>query len=602
MVGVVALLSSTMNLLQLLHILSMLGVVIAAPESSSSRQENLKSEKPNIILLLADNLGYNDLSINNHGTPYTPHIDSIARNGVQFRHWNSAAHLCSASRASILTGQYASPRLGIYPRVFEHDASMGMKNTEKTLASFLKEEAGYSTSIVGKWHLGHAKPEYLPTAHGFDEWLGIPYHMSGGSVDGHHCAVNKNSSGVDHVWLPLYHNTTITQQPVKLNELADRYAKQAVEFMQSNQKQGKPYFLFLPFSHVHQLCAPKHPILKSGVCDSQWSHESGANWNPSFANAVEEMDWIVGQILEAIDDATNTLVLYTSDNGPWIAEQNCAGSKGPFEGKWLQENIPDNSCTACPSDFEHVPTLEESRRCILKGSTTTATLGIPCGDDTGLGSVWESNLRMPAFVQWTSHIPAGIVHETESVSSLDIVPTLLRIAGIAVKNTTVLDGMDIGPLLFEPRNESAFDYFNDDRVLFFWRDGFDNDTTLPPPYGRNDVAAVKVGRYKAHLYTKSSHYNADPAVSHGIDDNEPLIFDIIADPAEAHPLPDSKFRLKLWEKMKDLVKEHKASVPYAEPLTLARDPKDIPCVDPNTNCRTREQVGDPNDDTSAARN
>ena len=218
--------------------------------NNESTESSYSTTPPNIVIFLADNLGYNDIGMFGAATAQTPNIDRLGHEGMKFTHWNSAAHLCSASRASLLTGQYY-PRLGIYPGVFHPDATMGLmpppipfQENKKhdhsdgkpttTIAAALKER-GYATSIVGKWHLGHNEP-FLPTHHGFDEWLGIPYHMSGGSVDNHTCMMDVNET----MWLPLYHNDQIVQQPVQLDDLASRYAQQAVDFMTRLQTTPDP--------------------------------------------------------------------------------------------------------------------------------------------------------------------------------------------------------------------------------------------------------------------------------------------------------------------------------------------------------------------------
>jgi arylsulfatase A-like enzyme len=288
-------------------------IAIAAEETSN----------PNIVILFADNLAYADISLFGAPSAQTPNIDRLGNEGLKLNNWNSAAHLCSASRASLLTGKYAV-RTGVYPGVFKPDAVYGMLPSEVTIAEYLKV-AGYATSIVGKWHLGH-RPKFLPTNQGFDEWLGIPYHMSGGSLDNHTCAFDR----IEEMWLPLYQDQTIIQQPVRLEILAASYASRAQDFITRNSKQQTPFFLYLPFSHVHQLCAPRDQP-EQQTC--QWSASGVA----SFTDAVEEMDWIAGQVLEALDEsgvADDTLVLFTSDNGPWVAEQSCSGFKGPFEGRW----------------------------------------------------------------------------------------------------------------------------------------------------------------------------------------------------------------------------------------------------------------------------
>lgn len=291
---------------------------------AAANGDNQSSSVPNIVILFADNLAYNDVGIFGSPTAKTPNIDRLGFEGLKLNNWNSAAHLCSASRAALLTGKYPA-RLGVYPRVFRPDAVFGLMPNETTIAEHLKQQ-GYATSIVGKWHLGH-RPAYLPTNQGFDQWLGIPYHMSGGSLDNHICNTDVNET----MWLPLYEGDKIIQQPVRVQDLATRYANAASSFIKRNAANGTPFFLYMSFSHVHQLCAPRdYP--EQAQC--QWSSDGRSG---TFVDAVEEMDWIAGRILETLDGkglTNDTLVLFTSDNGPWVAEQSCAGSKGPFEGQW----------------------------------------------------------------------------------------------------------------------------------------------------------------------------------------------------------------------------------------------------------------------------
>ena len=144
-----------------------------------------------------------------------------------------------------MTGKYPI-RTGVYPRVFEPDAKYGLLANETTIANYLKNE-GYSTKIVGKWHLG-SQPGYLPTDRGFDDWFGIPYHMSGGSLDNHVCGKQKDPNGTQ--WLPLFDGQRIIEQPVDLGNLAK-------EFIDMNAEKDQPFFLYMAFSHVHQLCAPR---------------------------------------------------------------------------------------------------------------------------------------------------------------------------------------------------------------------------------------------------------------------------------------------------------------------------------------------------------
>jgi len=536
-----------------------------AVPGTSCNDEATKAN-PNIIVFFADNLGYNDIgTFSAHPYTKTPNIDQLAANGLKLKNWNSAAALCSASRSALMTGKYPV-RSGVFPGVFKPNAENGLSPDETTIAEYLKGE-GYATSIVGKWHLGQ-REEYLPTNQGFDEWFGIPYHMSGGSIDTHLCGFDTNRT----IWLPLFEGTDIVQQPVDLTNLSQRYVERGRSFIRKSVENGDPFFLYFPFSHVHQLCAPQQ-----STC--QWaSHQfSKTSPNATFTDAVEEMDWILGEIMKQVDEsnvANETLVIFTSDNGPWLAEKSCAGSKGPFEARWFLENAPQD-CTACPKDYVPSPTSDRQHRCIYNGQDHLWEIdGVPCGADVGLGSCWEANNIMPAIATWPGHIPAG-AETFEMVSTLDVLPTILELANISSYDDEI-DGINILPILLQDKER----IIDEKRALFFWRDGF-LEGPLPVPFGRYDVVAAKLGRIKAWIYTKSSHYNADEEVYH----DPPLLFDVIADPAEAYPLnPDD--HSDTIEQILALIDEHKATVTWGNPLTIARNEKYYPCSNKNAKCRT----------------
>lgn len=416
--------------------------------------------------------------------------------------------------------------------------------------------------VSGKWHLGHREP-YLPTNQGFDSWFGIPYHMSGGSVDNHVC----NADDQETMWLPLFANRTIVEQPVRLDDLATRYAQSAVSFIRQNAVvKPQPFFLYMAFSHVHQLCAPRD-FPEQSVC--QWAEQQ----NATFATAVKEMDWIAGQILDALDAtgaANNTLVLFTSDNGPWVAEQSCSGSKGPFTGKWLQQNV-DTTCTACPHDYIPSPTPERPRRCVLPGSKFELE-GVHCGEDTGLGSLWEANLRMPALARFPDVIPPNTSTQA-MISTLDVIPTFLSLINKPLP--VDLDGIDRSDYFLGKPAETT-----EERILFFWRDGF-RDGPLGPPFGRFDVAAARLGNLKAWFWTKSAHYNDDVEQFH----DPPLLFDVIKDPAESQVLDPTQYTNEI-RRIKEAVDHHKKTVDWNIPLALASDPSYLPCIDRLAGCRT----------------
>lgn len=183
---------------------------------------------------------------------------------------------------------------------------------------------------------------------------------------------------------------------------------------------------------------------------------------------------------------------------------------------------------------------------------------------------------MPALARWTGRIPPRS-ESMELVSTLDVLPTVLSMTGIDY-TPSAFDGVDISSILLGTRTDRGD---NPDRVLFLWRDGFQKEGPLPAPYGRLDIAAVKVGRFKAWIWTKSAHYNPDQEMFH----DPPLLFDVLTDPAEAFPLDPSQ-HVALVDRIKELVLEHKTSIDWTVPLTLFRDRRFIPCVDPRTGCRT----------------
>jgi len=550
-------------------------IIVAAlgTRGNAVPRDNETPKRPNVIILFADNLAYNDVGTfqeeSRMSRSRTPRTDALASEGLKLLHWNSPAVLCSASRSALMTGKYPV-RTGVYPRVFEPDAEHGLLANETTIADYLKEE-GYATKIVGKWHLG-SRPGYLPTDRGFDEWFGIPYHMSGGSLDGHVCGKQKDPNGTQ--WLPLFDGQEIVEQPVDLRNLAQRYASSAKDFIEEHAANSNPFFLYMAFSHVHQLCAPR-------FAECQWASEhfsrAEGGFAADFGDAVEEMDWILGKVLDAVKDAgveDDTLVIFTSDNGPWTAERSCSGAKGQFEGRWLQENV-ESDCTACPSEYEHAPSRENPRRCVYPG-TTYEVEGVHCGEDSGLGSAWEANVRMPAIVRWKGgNVPVGEV-SYEMVSTLDVLPTVLSIVGKEIPSENI-DGVDVSDIFLGNQNHFEGEQ---GRPIFFWRDGF-RTGPLPPPFGRFDVVAMKLGWYKLWFYTKSSHYNADEEVYH----DPPLLFNVFDDPGEAYPL-DPKEHWELIDDALRLLYDHKNSVHWTRPLTLSRDPRYIPCSNVASGCRT----------------
>jgi arylsulfatase len=313
-------------------------------------------EKPvNVVIIYADDLGYGDLGC--YGSALeTPNIDTLARDGVRFTNYYSANPVCSPSRASLLTGRYPT-RVGV-PRVFFPQDTTGLNKDEQTLADVLKAR-NYQTKCVGKWHLG-SQPEYLPTKRGFDSYFGIPYS-------------NDMTPRV------LLKDTEVVQQTADLATLTQAYTEEAVSFIDSASKKG-PFFLYFPHTYPHI------PLGAS-------TRFRGKSPLGIYGDVVKELDWSVGEVLASLKRngvEGNTLVIFSSDNGPWYQ-----GSPGKLRGR--------------------------------KGSTL------------------EGGMREPFLARLPGRIPRARVVRGIA-SALDIVPTVAKLAGAPMPSKPV-DGIDIWPML-----------------------------------------------------------------------------------------------------------------------------------------------------------
>ena len=347
---------------------------------------------PNFVLLFADDLGYGDLGCFGHPTLATPRLDRMAQEGIRLTSFY-AATVCSPSRAALLTGRYA-PRTGIW-KVLGPDETSGLPASEVTLAEGLKAR-GYRTSAIGKWHLGHAEKRFLPTSNGFDEYYGLPY-----------------SNDMIPPWvdtarpLRLYRGADPIEEPVEQSTLTERYTEEALRFIHASK--GSPFFLYLAYTMPHV------PLHASGKF-------SGRSRRGLFGDVVETIDWSAGRILDALREEgleAGTLVVFTSDNGPWLhlpprmfsggqIQEWDAGSAGPLRG-W-------------------------------KGTT------------------YEGGVRVPFIARWPGRIPAGRT-SAEMASTMDLYTTFLRLAGGAPPSDRPVDGLDIFPLLSGAGKSPRGDFF-----------------------------------------------------------------------------------------------------------------------------------------------
>lgn len=360
-----------------------------------------KLSTPNVVLIFMDDMGYADLSCYGATGYQTPHIDQLANQGMRFTNFLVAQPVCSASRAALLTGCYPN-RVGLWGALFP-GAEIGLNPNETTLAELMKSR-GYATAIVGKWHLGD-HPSFLPLQQGFDEFFGLPYSndMWPTDYDGQVRPMPPTSVKAKFKGLPLLKNQGDTLQLIETLEdqakLTGLYTQQAVDFIQRNHR--KPFFLYLPHSMPHVPIAASAPF-------------KGKTENGLYGDVMTEIDWSVGEITKALKANgldKNTIVIVTSDNGPWQQYGNHAGSTGG---------------------------LREAK-----------------------GSVFEGGLRVPCIVRWPGKVPPGTVCN-QLASTLDLLPTLARQVGASLPNQRI-DGVDIfslweGQTSASPRNEFYYYY------------------------------------------------------------------------------------------------------------------------------------------------
>ncbi|XP_069511167.1 arylsulfatase G isoform X2 [Ambystoma mexicanum] len=361
-------------------------------------------QKPNFVIILADDIGWGDLGANWADMNATPNLDKMALEGMRFVDFHSAASTCSPSRASLLSG-----RLGIRNGVthnFAVTSSAGLPLNETTLAEVLKN-AGYSTGAIGKWHLGH-NGYFHPIFRGFDNYFGIPYSNDMGCTDtpGYNLppcpscrwssAKTRNKACYTDVALPLLDNLTIVEQPVNLTSLTEKYAKRAVEFILHASESGQPFFLYIALAHMH---VPL-PV-------TQYSARMPGRGE--YRNSLREMDDFVGRVKKAIDDNVkeNTLFWFTGDNGPWSQKCELAGNVGPFIGAWQTAR----------------------------------------GGSAAKQTTWEGGHRVPAVAYWHNRIPANAT-SSALLSTLDIFPTLVFLANASLPLNRHFDGLEASEVLF----------------------------------------------------------------------------------------------------------------------------------------------------------
>jgi len=354
--------------------------------TSSAAAQEKANRPPNVIIIYADDMGYADLGCFGAKQIKTPNLDKMAKQGTRFTSFYVSQAVCSASRAALMTGKYSN-RAGILGALGPASKT-GLAAQHTTIAEMLKT-LGYATSMIGKWHLGH-RPDYLPTKRGFDEYYGLPY--SNDMWPKHPTSKFPDLPLIDGV-------KTIALNPDQ-TKLTTDYTDRALKFIRKNKDQ--PFFIYL----AHNM--PHVPLF---VSDRQKGKSAGG----LYGDVIEEIDWSVGQILQTLQDLgidDNTLVIFTSDNGPWLSYGNHSGSAG-----LLRE---------------------------------------------GKGTTWEGGVRVPFIARWPGRIPADKTQH-EPAMTIDILPTVARVTGAKLP-AGKLDGKDIRPLLFNEANAKS----PHDAYYFYW--------------------------------------------------------------------------------------------------------------------------------------
>ena len=354
--------------------LTVLLLLFAAPLAAAA-----PARKPNIVLILIDDMGYGDIQPFGSTNCVTPALNRMASEGLKLTSFY-AAPVCSASRAQIQTGCYA-PRVSI-PSVLAPNSPVGLNSKEHTVAELLKAQ-GYATMCIGKWHLGD-QPEFFPMKFGFDHYYGLPYSND---------MIRTNKDSGKRV-VPLMRDNQVASLWTEddQDQMTRLYTEAAVKFIKDNQEH--PFYLYLAHNAVH---VPIHP-------GPEFRGKSG---HGRYYDWVEECDWSAGRVLDTLRELhldTNTLVLFTSDNGPWLKYGADAGSAGTLRG--------------------------------------------------GKGSTWEGGLRESTLAWWPGQIAAGRV--TDAVAGeIDLLPTFVSLAGGTVPKDKPIDGVDISKLLLGQSDEAA---------------------------------------------------------------------------------------------------------------------------------------------------
>jgi len=440
-----------------LSTLSSLLLILACSTNKHSAFNTIipQNARPNIIIIYADDQGYGDLSC--YGSAYisTPHIDQLAESGTKFTNFHVAQPVCTASRVSLLTGCYPN-RLGLHGALGP-DATVGIHEDETTIAEVC-QAAGYKTAIFGKWHLGF-QDTFNPLNHGFDEYFGIPY---------------SNDMWPHHPWqgtvfnfppLPLYDGFEIIDTLDDQSHLTTQLTEKAISFIQRHK--SDPFFLYLPHPQPHV------PLFVS-------AERKGKSKGGLYGDVIEEIDWSVGQIVHTLKEENildNTVIVYSSDNGPWLSYGTHSGSAAPLK--------------------------------------------------EGKGTIWEGGTRVPCVMSWPDHIRANRVCD-EAFMTIDLLPTIASILQVPLPKTEI-DGHDVTDLIVGNteinQNDTYAYYYHRNHLQAIYSEGWKlilphkyrtlnraegTDDGIPIPYDHQILNEAKLYHLDIDKEERFNVYNQNP--------------------------------------------------------------------------------------------
>ena len=424
---------------------------------SNEIEQNLK---PNFIVVFVDDMGYGDLGCYGHPTINTPNLDKMAYEGQKWTQFYSASSVCTPSRAGLLTGRLPirNGMIGSKNRVLFPDSKYGLPDSEITIAEKLKEN-GYKTVAIGKWHLGHKK-EYLPLQHGFDYYYGIPYSNDMDKINGETCCPgskywqkyqNRSPGSTNYYNVPLIENNEIIERPVDQTTITKRFSDKAVEFIKKNKEDN--FFIYL----AHNL--PHIPLYAS-------DDFLGKSKRGLYGDVIEEIDHGIGLIMEELKKNNldkNTIVVFTSDNGPWLPFETHSGSAG-----LLRE---------------------------------------------GKGTTWEGGQRIPGIF-WGAGIKPGVINDLGS--TMDIFPTLLEMSNTSMVDDRIMDGVSIKNTLLkhEPSKRETIFYYRSREIYAIRYGEFKAHLITQGAYNYPKGSDRKIILDKPLLY----NLNIDPSEKYNVAD------------------------------------------------------------------------------------